>query len=472
MEGFMDQDVLDLLDTIYFVKQPQTSPVLFSYLNKKEETQKIKKEPKMKPLHTVLKQLNNMEHARADQIDFVKHEAESGEDFDECINNDMEDSGNELIEEQMKKRPPKKRYSEIKETSWKVSPQSLENIDNDIKHTVDSSEDDSDWDERKEKNRKSHKKKIVNKNTNGNSVTPTKTPCPYCGVQIGQLTRHVANVHPESFNEYKPAVFKSSNRLREWPKQCEFCEARLASRYHYDKHVRKHQKPLASSGHLYCDKCGEGPFAAESLLRSHIELHQKEVVCTHEGCDRVLINNVKLREHLLMEHRIIWSKEVAVNPKDFLCVHCGKEFASKYYLKMHIQGTHEGVPSKYVCTECGADCKSKPAFENHTALHSEPTVPCPECDKKFHTKSYLLRHIKTSHTPDDRKRYQCSICPKGFNSKDSLTGHLNWHNGLKPFQCTFCDISFADKSNLRAHEKKVHKDRVQSDKSRFIQVKI
>ena len=70
----------------------------------------------------------------------------------------------------------------------------------------------------------------------------------------------------------------------------------------------------------------------------------------------------------------------------------------------------------------------------------------------------LNLHIKSVHTPDDQKKFQCQQCGKGFLVQRALDSHMmNMHLKLKPYNCRYgCEISYNDVSNRNHHERKQH----------------
>ena len=66
--------------------------------------------------------------------------------------------------------------------------------------------------------------------------------------------------------------------------------------------------------------------------------------------------------------------------------------------------------------------------------------------------------MKTVHTPDELKKFQCKHCGKGFWLQNALDIHImNMHLKLKPYNCRYgCEISYNDKSNRNHHERRKH----------------
>ena len=85
----------------------------------------------------------------------------------------------------------------------------------------------------------------------------------------------------------------------------------------------------------------------------------------------------------------------------------------------------------------------------------EEKMPCPECGERVR---HLKQHMRSVHTPDELKKFQCQDCGKGFEDKKKMEIHrMNIHLKLRPYNCRYgCNISYNDTSNRNAHEKKNH----------------
>ena len=103
------------------------------------------------------------------------------------------------------------------------------------------------------------------------------------------------------------------------------------------------------------------------------------------------------------------------------------------------------------CAKCEKLFTSLKLLNAHKkAVHEK--VPCRECGKLFGMTNMIF-HMKSAHTPDDRKKFQCDKCGKGFINKQHFSEHLNIHTGEKPYKCKFCPAAFAIKNSCAKHER-------------------
>ena len=61
--------------------------------------------------------------------------------------------------------------------------------------------------------------------------------------------------------------------------------------------------------------------------------------------------------------------------------------------------------------------------------------------------------MESAHTPNEKLKYKCDTCGKGFASKQRIEDHKNVHTGEKPHKCQFCSTCFASFGNMRMHER-------------------
>lgn len=170
-----------------------------------------------------------------------------------------------------------------------------------------------------------------------------------------------------------------------------------------------------------CDLCGR-VFVRFSTLRNHIEnVHMKIRNVSCSICQRQFYNKVHLDAHVKTKHQ----------KPQHECSYCDKNFTSNYALNLHIESIH---------LKRGA-------------------VKCPQCEAVFNNKGALSAHLKTTHSDTPRKFANVSgkcVCGYAFNSRVSLSQHLDHHKGKDGrFYCP-CSRSYDSKFIMRRHLEQKH----------------
>ena len=77
-------------------------------------------------------------------------------------------------------------------------------------------------------------------------------------------------------------------------------------------------------------------------------------------------------------------------------------------------------------------------------------ITCDECGEMVRN---LVDHKRSRHTPDNEKKFRCSVCDKGFTCRQKLNEHELIHGDLRPFPCHYnCGYACKIVGNLRKHE--------------------
>ena len=88
-------------------------------------------------------------------------------------------------------------------------------------------------------------------------------------------------------------------------------------------------------------------------------------------------------------------------------------------------------------------------------MYEHEKEPCAYCGEMIGKKN-MTRHIDQKHTENRKRKYQCTLCGKGFLSPQHLQDHMNIHTGAKPYMCKYCGSTYASMGNWRMHERTVH----------------
>ena len=112
----------------------------------------------------------------------------------------------------------------------------------------------------------------------------------------------------------------------------------------------------------------------------------------------------------------------------------------------------------YSCSICQTVLKTKKNLREHLRRHNsteDRPFECPECKKRFVTKTELTRH---SRVHSDDRPHVCNICGKKFRQPGHLHTHKLLHSGERPYGCSLCDAKFTTSSLLKNHEMSQHSE--------------
>ncbi|XP_077440911.1 uncharacterized protein LOC144062955 [Vanacampus margaritifer] len=111
--------------------------------------------------------------------------------------------------------------------------------------------------------------------------------------------------------------------------------------------------------------------------------------------------------------------------------------------------THHVDNKQFKCSECGKRFAHKGSLKIHMITHTgEKHFACSFCSKTFYLKHHMNRHMRI-HTGEHP--YSCSVCAKGFRDKYKLINHMRTHVSEKPFACSLCMKRFSSRECLALH---------------------
>ncbi|XP_036937490.1 zinc finger protein 93-like isoform X1 [Acanthopagrus latus] len=220
------------------------------------------------------------------------------------------------------------------------------------------------------------------------------------------------------------------------PFPCTSCKRTYTDLRGLIRHERFHAGDLP----FKCPKCPKA-FTYASALALHDRTHTKEAACLCWDCGKGCKSNAALRIHRLCCH-------CSVDEKRFCCEHCGKAYALKRSLDLHVAKLHTGV--RHPCARCGKLFRSASSLTRHHLTHTEERpYSCSECRKSFRSSSELKIHTRY-HTGE--RPFKCQECGKGFVQSYYLTAHMRMHTGEKPYKCPACEKYFKTSGILKRHQ--------------------
>lgn len=156
-----------------------------------------------------------------------------------------------------------------------------------------------------------------------------------------------------------------------------------------------------------------------------------------------LISDVKIEPFIKLEVKVPKVKE----KKSFLCHDCGKNFARKQHLLLHLR-THTGE-KPFSCKICGESFGMSSNLNKHMRIHTgERPFLCTVCGKCFGRSDTLTKHMRC-HTGE--KPFHCNVCGNNFGRSSTLINHMRTHLGEKPYLCTECGRRFVQSYDLTKH---------------------
>jgi len=325
--------------------------------------------------------------------------------------------------------------------------------------------------------------------------------CPECGIMTSTksgLSLHIKTVH-----------------LKELRFSCDLCDYKTNQKTSMEWHKAKHMGTMKANE---CGKCGV-VFGDKIQYNNHMVTVHKFKSC--EICGKAFLHTLNLRKHQ-QKHSIEPApkkEKVYVKPKSYTqefkvdavkkvgelglrkaarelnmsdttlakwrnlilrpsqCTSCGKEFATAYYLKIHVQYHHpeaddspkekdQSKKTEHQCDKCFKKFSHRKSLRQHMAKTNctgnegkkvKPSqhsgLVCDICGITFKENRNLVKHIEEVH--EKINNFSCEFCSAIFVRKSTLVKHIKAvHDNIRNFGCQFCEKKFVTNSNLKAHERK------------------
>ena len=180
---------------------------------------------------------------------------------------------------------------------------------------------------------------------------------------------------------------------------CDICSASFKKKSHLQVHVQ------AVHDNIKDFKCGECSFAATTkgtLARHYNERHSKTHIFNCDLCHYTSARKENIKIH---------TKNVHGKFKTFKCLLCTATYQDRESLQGHIERTHE-IGSQFRCIICDFATTTKNNLDNHIKTHgSETSFVCTQCQRSFHRRGSLNKHIREYHTLRSSNLYKpLSLC--------------------------------------------------------------
>lgn len=200
-----------------------------------------------------------------------------------------------------------------------------------------------------------------------------------------------------------------------------------------------------------------------------IFLSGRNFICDQEGCVQKFLTQVKLSQHLKLDHRVGLKEPIKIEPPvdeetgirdcdaPHVCEICGLVVPRKL-MKGHLTTKHLGY-GRFKCDLCGMDFKNGEEIKVHEDLHSQYASTYPftcvalDCREVLTNTGDLKIHVNKNHLLSGLK---CEICGVMKPNQVMLERHVLIHQKERNLICEECGKAYYSKSMLRLHVESSH----------------
>lgn len=155
--------------------------------------------------------------------------------------------------------------------------------------------------------------------------------------------------------------------------------------------------------------------------------------------------------------------QYSAKEKGFYCPDCKFIFMgkNKFILHKRLKGGYclpaciycdaDDQKDVFQCSKCPKCFQTKEMLERHTEKHAVFSR-CNSCEAEFYTPKDLKLHTLKEHAETAFKMHLCDLCGAKFKERKVLNAHRRYvHSDERPEVCTSCNKRFKTKSQLKNH---------------------
>ena len=227
------------------------------------------------------------------------------------------------------------------------------------------------------------------------------------------------------------------------PRVCYVCSFTFSN----EKNLKRHIKEVHKKEQKYqCGTCGHF-FSRETSVKIHEESCGKEK------------KRMKKRSFILQKNERLKGKKKTFQQS--ACRICVMNFVSRTNLLRHMKKKHGG------CQDQGFKDAAN-TFTKNTEEIGKKKPTCSNCATSFDCVRDLKKHKETDHAGESI--YPCDICTKFYQSSIALKAHKRTKHMEKSFDCYICDKKFHYKHVLQKHIKTHTEHKQRTRRKRFEQM--